>query len=1078
MRKLFFHCLCACLTVSSLLAQDLTIDFQSGLSQQVKKSIPLSHANEVVVADTDGNFLIWDVGQNKILQRLSLDNTEIFDLAYIKSKRLLAVATPDKVVFYHYSSNKLTVAFSYTCNSPTALSVDDSDIWIACRTQIIRGSVVGKKLVPKEKIPAEAGAAYAIKKRGEHLVVFSNSGQYIYSIPTKELVKEYKQWNTGWYAHYWDEANSRMYLSRENNLLQLNVFPDSIAMTSSQLPVSREENITGLCMTSDRLLYVGTNDGKLFQFAADEKHAFKKTAYRYRFPSGTVTWLQSIQQVLLVGDYYGHTSLFYPLEQKELLSVNENETPALNGVYLSRNNQLVTTHKGASGTVIKVWNIKAASLDYNVLLKTHQVKDVWFHATKDTFYTAHVDGAAYRHYPVKGIYTSVRVIKPVVAGYAPGMNMSLVKEEPMFKVRESREQLQEAIENKGGFQWTDAQQKIAVEYAPSLPAFDCRNVPPYQVVQQYYAASKLAPFIKSWDVLDQDLFFMKACMNSQEAFLDHAKQKGIPENEARHFYSLLKGPKISELRIVTNGKDTLRQPVTNKLEFFGVDPSLSVFYVLYDDSLSVYHLLSGKGQAYPMPALSSFFHVALTPDYLALADDRKVQLFDLDSNLPTSWIGFGQSDYLVHNAEGYFKTKGRSKQISIRKNGRTIPLEAFDLVYNRPDLILKQLNKTPTEEVALYAKAVEKRLARMNGKIPYYSTDLSADTTGLHFPLITHSDTLQLPGINETQAYQVWVNGTKEKNDLAQTKAVILSPGLNKMDWQITNPDGDTIYYAQTAYIYNNKQQGPKEQWYFLGAAIDAYADTAMNLKYARKDIRDLAGYFKGAHNHTTIDTLMGGAVTKDRLLNWKAQVAQASVNDVVIVSLSGHGFLNEKGEFFFGDSTASPTSLERSIPYEYLVNLLDASPARRKMLLIDACHSGLKDDLAAGGALPENIKARGGVVINRPGASQTTVKSFRLMQEEFLDLSRHNGTIVIAAAAGNEFAFESPVQQNGLFTYVFLQGLKEKKADENKDGKVTASELQAYLNAQVEKLSRGAQKPTTRQENLGLDWEIGEAKR
>jgi hypothetical protein len=64
------------------------------------------------------------------------------------------------------------------------------------------------------------------------------------------------------------------------------------------------------------------------------------------------------------------------------------------------------------------------------------------------------------------------------------------------------------------------------------------------------------------------------------------------------------------------------------------------------------------------------------------------------------------------------------------------------------------------------------------------------------------------------------------------------------------------------------------------------------------------------------------------------------------------------------------------------------------------------------------------------------------------------------------------------LFTYVFLQGLKEKKADENKDGKVTASELQAYLNAQVEKLSRGAQKPTTRQENLGLDWEIGEAKR
>ena len=95
------------------------------------------------------------------------------------------------------------------------------------------------------------------------------------------------------------------------------------------------------------------------------------------------------------------------------------------------------------------------------------------------------------------------------------------------------------------------------------------------------------------------------------------------------------------------------------------------------------------------------------------------------------------------------------------------------------------------------------------------------------------------------------------------------------------------------------------------------------------------------------------------------------------------------------------------------------------------------------------------------------------LMGELFSDLRKGTGTTVIASAGGVEAAMESDEWQNGLFTYCLLHGLKDEAADTNKDGQIMLSELQSYLRKEVTELSNGAQQPTSRIENLSMDFRV-----
>jgi hypothetical protein len=67
----------------------------------------------------------------------------------------------------------------------------------------------------------------------------------------------------------------------------------------------------------------------------------------------------------------------------------------------------------------------------------------------------------------------------------------------------------------------------------------------------------------------------------------------------------------------------------------------------------------------------------------------------------------------------------------------------------------------------------------------------------------------------------------------------------------------------------------------------------------------------------------------------------------------------------------------------------------------------------------------------------------------------------------------ESGEWKNGLFTYCLINGIQTKEADLNKDGKIMLSELQKYVQQKVVVLSNGQQQPTSRIENIAMDFRV-----
>ncbi len=202
---------------------------------------------------------------------------------------------------------------------------------------------------------------------------------------------------------------------------------------------------------------------------------------------------------------------------------------------------------------------------------------------------------------------------------------------------------------------------------------------------------------------------------------------------------------------------------------------------------------------------------------------------------------------------------------------------------------------------------------------------------------------------------------------------------------------------------------------------------------------------------------------TKSNILKAKEKLMQSKVDDEVIVFVACHGMLDKNLDYYLATSNIDFYSPEKNgLAYNDLEGLLDGIPARKKLLLMDACHSGEVDKPEYSNTtfaeLPgQEIKT--GVVKMRAfkpikqanssndknDANNTTSafkpmgleNSFELMKELFTDLRRGSGAMVISSAGGGEFAFEGNNWQNGVFTYCLIDGLKTGKADQNGDNTI-----------------------------------------
>src|SRR5919112_1357678 len=132
---------------------------------------------------------------------------------------------------------------------------------------------------------------------------------------------------------------------------------------------------------------------------------------------------------------------------------------------------------------------------------------------------------------------------------------------------------------------------------------------------------------------------------------------------------------------------------------------------------------------------------------------------------------------------------------------------------------------------------------------------------------------------------------------------------------------------------------------YALIVAVDTYQDD---------ELRDLGAPLRDAEELADVlrDERIGNFRDVTVLANPDARSAQEGIErffmerrplDIVLLHFSGHAFRGERSEdlFLAVTDTRKQSPHATSVPGDFLRTMIERSPARRKLLLLDCCHSG-----------------------------------------------------------------------------------------------------------------------------------------
>lgn len=458
-------------------------------------------------------------------------------------------------------------------------------------------------------------------------------------------------------------------------------------------------------------------------------------------------------------------------------------------------------------------------------------------------------------------------------------------------------------------------------------------------------------------------------------------------------------------------------------------------------------------------------------------------------------------DWVLWTPEGYYTASLKGAQsvswqtnLGAKTTPGIYPFEQFDLILNRPDLVLEKLGGADPEFIRALNKAYLKRLKKMDLNEADLAASFELPTLKVNYrDQEVTSPFISIPVMakdnKELKRLFVYINdvplyGQQGKPVIGEsyegTLELELTPGVNKIQIEVLNSSGVSSL-TETRYATLNAPE-EKGNLYVVAIGVSDYQDDDFDLNYAAKDAEDLVnllGSKTESFDSFTKILVTDTDATKDNIKAVKSQLMQTSVNDQVILFAAGHGLLDEEYNYYFATHDIDfYNPAVRGLAYEELEGLLDGIPARKKLMLIDACHSGEVDEeemnTISTTSTGEGVKSRG--FFNKTKTQNTTIgleKSIDLMSKYFNDLRKGTGAMIISSASGAEFAFESSRWQNGIFTYALLEGLQSSKADVDKNGEVQVSELRNYVFDQVIQLTKGQQHPTSRRENLENDFVV-----
>lgn len=485
------------------------------------------------------------------------------------------------------------------------------------------------------------------------------------------------------------------------------------------------------------------------------------------------------------------------------------------------------------------------------------------------------------------------------------------------------------------------------------------------------------------------------------------------------------------------------------------------------------------------------------------SDDGTVKILDhKECKTVATYISVGGKDFMIYTPDNYYMaSRNALKGVAFRINGALVPFEQFDIYLNRPDIVAARIGKSPDHLIRAYYYLYQKRLRKLQMDEGSLQIDYQIPS------LIKESET---PLVTTENTVKVWVKAWDDKYDIQQINVYLndvpifgemgyrpealvksirkeldipLIGGVNKVEISCVNVNGAESLY-ESFEIIRQEETVAKSNLYIAAVGVSNYSDSRFNLTYPTKDARDVINKLSlsaGLYNQIHSKLLLDDQVTVDGFKSLSDFFAQATYEDVAVIFVAGHGVLDENFDYFFAtyDMNFDEPS-KAGISYDIVHQMLDKLRPYRKLLIMDTCHSGEldKEEIELG---PEPEIESGGVEFRSAGVGVRSKEGFgfenslEFVQDVFSDTQKGSGATVISSAGGAEYAMESDQWKNGLFTYSFLAGLTDLAADANKDGGISVTEIRAFVNAKVRELSKGRQIPSSREENISLDYIIFE---
>ena len=474
------------------------------------------------------------------------------------------------------------------------------------------------------------------------------------------------------------------------------------------------------------------------------------------------------------------------------------------------------------------------------------------------------------------------------------------------------------------------------------------------------------------------------------------------------------------------------------------------------------------------------------------SEDGTLKMWNLQSGKEICMLLNNGKDFLYVSPQNYYySSKGSIQNVGYRNGLSVYSFDQFDVFYNRPEMVLKALPFVNEHELNLFSLAHKKRLKSLGIKEDGLSKDLQKapilkiqsnkyKSTRQKNYMLKHIAFDSIYGISSVT---ILINGTnlfckKYSGNffLSDSSSIELNQGKNYIQVYATNTLG--INSLREGFLID-QTENEKPNLFVLSIGSGKFQQKEYDLKYAAKDAIDFGDSWKKNRKYNTITrrVLINEEVKNQNIYSEIKKLCNTKINDYVIVFFAGHGVLNKDLNYFLSTHDIDFNLPEHNgLSYDSLILALNNIPARYKILFVDACHSGEidKEELVKTDEVPLDdgklvFRAVNGGVAPKSGTIGAK-KSLEYSKIIFSDLRSNNGVSVVSSAGGAEFAIEGDQWNNGIFTYCLINGIKKNRSDINHDGRIFLSELQDYLRVEVNRLTRGLQVPTSRNENIYND--------